>query len=72
MTESNTTSKRVNELCRAGAKHGGHDNYDKYHVTGAVYGEFGEIDIAKNCVFCGRDCSEDFRGGIYEEVLGDV
>lgn len=52
--------------CHAGGRYGGHDNYGKCHVTGAVYSESGELfAIAKNCVFCGKDCMEAFVGGIY-------
>lgn len=60
---ANTTGQI--DLCRAGGKHGDHANYGKYHVTGAVYTETGEELVCKNCVFCGRDCSTDFVGGIY-------
>lgn len=52
--------------CKAGGKHGGHHNYDKPHVTGAVYWEDGGVTIAYNCIFCGKDCTEAFRGGMYE------
>lgn len=43
-----------------------HDNYGKNHVCGLVTFEQENIEvIAKNCVFCGRDCSDFFTGGIY-------
>ncbi len=40
--------------CKAQGKNNGHDC-----VTGAVYGEKGQIATATNCVFCGREKEEN-------------
>lgn len=40
-------------------------NYGCPHICGYV--RMGDtFTIAKNCVFCGKDCEEDFVGSIYE------